>query len=122
MTQSAIGAPSGNPSEATPFPPAALYAQPAPSLGHSGTTVERYYLLHVFGASFPIVAGLLFYGWRAALAMIAVLLAAGGSLIVWRRIGLRGGQLRYAHMLWLALLLALMLPATLASHITLDAN
>src|SRR4051794_6830241 len=94
----------------------AAYASATPALGHSGMTVQRYYLLHVFGAIFPLAAGLAMYGWRACLAIVAVLASAACGLFVWRRIGLRGGQLRYAHVLWLALLLAMMLPATLASH------
>ncbi|HSV12818.1 MAG TPA: RnfABCDGE type electron transport complex subunit D [Tepidisphaeraceae bacterium] len=105
-----------------PSAPRAAYAQLAAALGHSGMTVQRYYLLHVLGAIFPLAAGLVMYGWRAALAMIAVLVSAAGAIFVWRRIGLRGGQLRYAHVLWLALLLAMMLPATLASRFVLDAS
>ena len=37
------------------------------------------------------------------------------AMLVWRRIGARGEQLRMAHGMWLALLLSLMLPAHLAS-------
>jgi hypothetical protein len=100
--------------------PTAAYAQPAPSLGHSPITVQRYFGMHAFGALFPLTAGLLFFGWRAAVTVAIVLLAAAGALFVWRRIGLRGGQLRYAHGLWLALLLALMLPAHLAVQFDAD--
>jgi Na+-translocating ferredoxin:NAD+ oxidoreductase RnfD subunit len=89
-------------------------------IGHSGTTVERYYLLHFFGALFPLSAGLMLYGWRAALAIIAVMIAAAGALVVWRGVGLRGQQLRYVHVLWLALVLSMVLPATLASHLVIE--
>ena len=60
---------------------------------------------------FPLVAGLALYGWRALLCVLIVLATAAGALSMWRRIGRRGEQLRYPHGLWMALLLALTLPA-----------
>lgn len=97
------------------------YSQPVAPLGHSGMTVDRYYFTHAFGAFFPLAAGVLVYGWRVVIAIVAVVLPAAGAMIVWRRIGLRGGQLRWSHVLWLALALALMLPASLASNLRVDA-
>src|SRR5205814_538692 len=73
------------------------YTRPAASLGHSGMTVERYYLTHAFGALFPLAAGILVYGWRVVLAIMLVMLPAAGTLLVWRRIGLRGRRLRRPH-------------------------
>ncbi len=98
----------------------AAYARPAYPLGHSGMNIARYYLTHVFGALFPLTTGLMMYGWRSGLTVAAVMLPAAGALFVWRKIGLRGGQLRYAHVMWLALALALILPAHLAAHPSFD--
>jgi Na+-translocating ferredoxin:NAD+ oxidoreductase RnfD subunit len=97
-----------------------LYAQPQPPLGHSGITIVRYYFTHVFGALFPLAAGLLLYGWRSAIVIIAVILPAMGALYFWRKVGLRGGQLRYAHVLWMSLLLAMILPGHLAGHFAFE--
>ena len=98
----------------------ALYTQPQPPLGHSGITIVRYYFTHMFAALFPLTAGVLLYGWRSIVAVAAVMLPAMGALYLWRRVGLRGGQLRYAHVLWMSLLLAMILPAHLAGHLTFD--
>ena len=61
----------------------------------------------------PIVAGLMLYGFRALLLIGVVIASAALALPVWKRIGSRGAQLRTSHTLWLALLLALMLPVHL---------
>ncbi len=60
------------------------------------------------------MAGLLFYGWRAGLSLLVVLAVAALGVGAWRRIGARGRQLHLVHSLWMALLLAMMLPAHLA--------
>ena len=70
--------------------------------------------MHILGALFPVTAGILFYGWRTAGLIVMVVGSAGLTAMVWRRIGLRR-RLRIDHTLWLALLLALMLPVHLAS-------
>jgi Na+-translocating ferredoxin:NAD+ oxidoreductase RnfD subunit len=85
------------------------------SLPHSGMNVRGYYAMHFQGALFPLTAGIVFYGWRGAAVVFLVLLGAWIASIVWRRIGPRGQQLEYSHSMWLALLLAMMLPAHLAS-------
>jgi Na+-translocating ferredoxin:NAD+ oxidoreductase RnfD subunit len=82
-------------------------------LTHSGMNITRYLAMHVMGALFPITAGLMLYGWRAAGAIFVLLSAALLSAAVWRRIGLRGPRVRYDQVVWLALLLALTLPAHL---------
>jgi Na+-translocating ferredoxin:NAD+ oxidoreductase subunit D len=82
-------------------------------IGHTGFNVARYHTTHVFGALFPLLAGSLFFGWRAVLAVILVIAATLLSGLVWRRIGARGHSLRPAQLLWLGLVIALMLPARL---------
>src|SRR5690242_18213027 len=79
-------------------------------LTHGGITIPNFFAMHVTGACFPLVAGLLLYGWRAAASIAIVLGTAAVAVAVWRRIGARGGPLRFSHSLWLALLLGLTLP------------
>src|SRR6476660_6331235 len=76
-------------------------------LTHGGITIPHFFAMHVTGAGFPLVAGLLLYGWRALGSIAAILASAALAVAVWRRIGGRGQQLRYSHSLWLAMLLAL---------------
>jgi hypothetical protein len=90
---------------------AILLPNPLPPVAHSGLAVPGYYLMHAMGSLFPLTAGLMLYGWRAAWVMLAVLLSATGAFIAWRRVGTLGHQLRLVHVIWLAALLALMLPA-----------
>ncbi len=84
-------------------------------LPHSGVTVAEFYSMHFLGAVFPLTAGMLLYGWRAALLIGAVIISTSVTIFVWRQIGPRGRQVRYSQGLWLALLLGLMLPAQLLS-------
>jgi hypothetical protein len=79
-------------------------------LTHGGITIPDFFAMHVTGAGFPLVAGLLLYGWRALGSIAIVLLTAAIAVSVWKRIGKRGEQLRYSHTLWLAMLLSLTLP------------
>src|SRR5438034_10253985 len=72
-------------------------------LTHAGITIPNFFAMHVTGACFPLVAGLLLYGWRAAGSITIVLGTSALAMVVWRRIGARGGQMRYSHSLWLAL-------------------
>ncbi len=85
------------------------------SLPHSGLSVRQFYSMHFMAALIPATAGLLFYGWRALAALLMVGAGTAIGVAVWRRIGPRGEQLSYPHSLWLALLLAMMLPAHLAT-------
>jgi hypothetical protein len=85
------------------------------ALPHSGLSVPEFYSMHFMAALLPLTAGLLLYGYRAALAMFLVGLGTASGVVIWRRIGSRGRQLSYPHALWLSLLLAMMLPAHLAS-------
>lgn len=91
------------------FPP----ARPAPV--HSPVDLQAFFTIHGMGAIFPICAGIVLYGWRAAGVIAAVVGAAAVAQVIWRRIGWRGWQLRMSHALWLALLLSLILPARLFS-------
>jgi electron transport complex protein RnfD len=82
-------------------------------IGHTGFNVARYHTTHVFGALFPLLAGSLFFGYRALLAVTLVITTTLLAGFVWRRIGVRGHPLRPAQLLWLGLVIALMLPAHL---------
>ncbi|HEX3356141.1 MAG TPA: RnfABCDGE type electron transport complex subunit D [Tepidisphaeraceae bacterium] len=95
----------------------------SPLLTHGGITIPHFFAMHVTGAGFCLLAGLMLYGWRA-LGSIAVILATTTiAIVIWRRIGSRGQQLHYGHTLWLALLLGLTLPPHLLTdtyHLTSD--
>ena len=75
--------------------------------------LARHWTIHVLGAAFPLTAGLLLYGWRAAGSIAVVVISAIAAMFLWRRIGRRGGTLHMGHGVYLALLLAMMLPAHL---------
>lgn len=86
-----------------------------PRLLHSGVDVDRFFATHLRATFFPITAGIVFYGWRAALVIAGVVLSATAAMFLWRRIGARGGELRVSHGVWMAVLLALAMPAHVAS-------
>jgi Na+-translocating ferredoxin:NAD+ oxidoreductase RnfD subunit len=87
----------------------------APRLLHSGVDVDRFFATHLRATFFPITAGIVFYGWRAALVIAGVVLSATAAMFLWRRIGARGGELRVSHGVCMAVLLALAMPAQLAA-------
>jgi hypothetical protein len=60
---------------------AILLPNPLPPVAHSGLAVPGYYLMHAMAALFPLTAGLMLYGWRAAWVVLAVLLSATGAFI-----------------------------------------
>jgi Na+-translocating ferredoxin:NAD+ oxidoreductase RnfD subunit len=93
-------------------------------LVHSGGNLEHYYAQHFQGAVFPLAAGLLFYGWRALVAVALVLGAAAAAGAVWHRVGRRGRDMTMLHAMWMALTLALMLPPHLATfaHASMSAG
>lgn len=98
------------------------YATPAlahalPTLRHSGMSIGRYFGMHALGAVFPVAAGVMLFGWRALGVIVAVMGTTALMLALWRRIGPHGRQMRWSHTMWLALLLALMLPAHLFSGV-----
>jgi electron transport complex protein RnfD len=84
-------------------------------LSHSGIGVAGFYSMHLMGIALPLTAGLLLYGWRAVIVVASVLASTLAAVAVWRRVGTRGHQLRFSHAAWLATLLAMMLPAHLAT-------
>ena len=85
-------------------------------VGHTGVTVAGYHSTFVIGLLVPLAAGVAFFGWRAVVAVGAVVMAVYVGTIVWRRVGVRGHPLRPSQLLRLGLLLALMLPAKLAAN------
>src|SRR5262245_19383507 len=91
-------------------------------LTHSGVTSLRFISMHVLGAIFPVTAGIMLYGWRAVSVIVLVVGTAGIATLIWKTIGQRGSRLRLDHMLWLSLMLAMMLPAHLASGVDVVAG
>lgn len=85
------------------------------SLLHSGVSVRGFYLVHALGALVPVVAGIIFFGPRAAGTIALVLASAAIALTAWRSVGSRGRHILSPQALWMALLVALMLPPHLAS-------
>lgn len=105
-------------------PPVAYEPSPEPVVDpithsplHAGLNVGHYYGVHVIGAVFPATMGVILYGWRALAGIAIVVGTALLAGLLWQRIGSRGRQLRMIHIGWWALLLALMLPAHLASRV-----
>jgi Na+-translocating ferredoxin:NAD+ oxidoreductase RnfD subunit len=86
-----------------------------PSVHPGGIDVGGFHAAHFMGAVFPLTAGVLLYGWRAAVAFLGVVVSAAAAIALWRRVGPRGRMLRYPQGLWYAVLLAMMLPAHLAA-------
>jgi electron transport complex protein RnfD len=126
VTDSVISSP--EPSTTTPPPlragaatiPRARGAMP--TLTHGGITVGQFLGMHVTGAMFPLVAGILLFGWRALGTVLVVMASTAIGVAIWRRIGRRGRLLEYSHALWLALLLAMTLPAHLLSDSSTQEN
>lgn len=94
---------------------AILLPNPLKPRAHSGLGVGQYYAMHFMAALFPLSAGVLLYGWRAAATVALVLVSSAFAVVVWRRVGKRGHELRLNQAAWYATLLALMLPAHLAA-------
>ncbi len=82
---------------------------------HSRVDVNRFFATHLQATIFPIMAGVAFYGWRSLLVIGGVVASTAVGLLLWRRVGARGGELRYMHGLSMAVLLALALPAHLSA-------
>lgn len=73
-------------------------------------------MLQLFGLVPPLTAGLIVGGWRAVATVLLVMAGAVGGWAVWRRIGRRGRHMPLPHLLWMAVLLACLLPAHLAAN------
>jgi Na+-translocating ferredoxin:NAD+ oxidoreductase RnfD subunit len=82
---------------------------------HGEVGVRRFFTIHATATVFPLVAGVILFGWRALAAVALVLAGTGVGLAVWRRVGARGRRIGVARGVWLAILLALALPPHLAS-------
>jgi len=80
---------------------------------HSGIGRRGYLVILAVSTIIPLDVGLALYGWRGACVLAAVVLSAIGGCRIWRRIGRRGLIVRTGNIAWLALLLAMMLPAHL---------
>ena len=78
-----------------------------------GVTLPRLLAMHFVGALFPLAAGLLLYGWRAACAVAVVLLSTYAAARVWRLIGRRGDMIDLPSAVYAGLLLAMLLPGHL---------
>lgn len=102
---------------ASAIPPSSAPARKAPAAAplplHSRIRVRSYLALQLIGAAFPLAAGFLVFGWRGAGATATVVGFALATAIFFQRIGWRGRQVKLIHVLWLALLVSLMLPAHL---------
>ena len=83
---------------------------PAASPLHSGIRVPTFLMLQILATLFPLIAGFALYGWRAIGSTATVVFSALGALAILRQIGWRGRQVRTWHGLWLAIIVALMLP------------
>ena len=105
-------------SQATPLDyhsPFAATASEEPLPLHGDVGVRRFFVIHAMATAFPLVAGILLYGWRAALTVGLVMLGAIVGLSVWKRVGMRGRRIGVARSMWLAVVLAMTFPAHLAS-------
>src|ERR1700728_2437401 len=87
---------------------------------HSGIRVPMVLSLQIVATLFPLFAGFALYGWRAMGTTAIVLVSALGAIVALRRVGWRGRQIRMWHGVWLAILVALMLPAHLFTRQTVN--
>ena len=99
---------------------AILCPPPIPSPLHSGIRVGTFLALHIIATLFPLIAGLLIFGWRTAGAAGIVIGSALAAMAVLRLVGWRGRQVRMWHCLWLAIIVSLMLPPHLFSLAPVD--
>lgn len=86
-------------------------AQPSPL--HSRIRVPTFLSLQILATLFPLGAGFAIFGWRAVGTTAAVVGSALVTMEILRRVGWRGRQARMWHCLWMAIMVALMLPAHL---------
>jgi Na+-translocating ferredoxin:NAD+ oxidoreductase RnfD subunit len=83
---------------------------PSASPLHSGIRVSTFLMLQLLSTMFPLFAGFAIFGWRAVGTTAVVVASALAAMSVLRRVGWRGRQVRMWHCLWLALIVAMMLP------------
>ncbi len=80
---------------------------------HSGIGVGTFLTLQILSTLFPLAAGLLVFGWRAAGTTALVVASAMATMAILRQVGWHGRQVRMWHCLWLSMIVSLMLPAHL---------
>jgi hypothetical protein len=98
-----------------PRPAGATAADPPVALPlHGDVGVRRFFTIHAMATVFPLTAGIILFGWRTILSVLLVVGGTAVGLAVWRRIGMRGRRIGVARGVWMAILLALALPAHLA--------
>lgn len=82
-----------------------------------GSHAGGFVTAQIAGLLVPLAAGIVAFGWRAA---ICIALVVGGAAIgwcAWQLVGRRGRHLHLSHTLWLALMLVALLPAHLAGGV-----
>ncbi len=94
--------------------------RPRPSPLHSGIGVGTFLTLQILATLFPLTAGLLLYGWRAAGTTAVVVGSAMATMAILRQVGWHGRQVRLWHCLWLATIVSLMLPAHLFTFVPVN--
>jgi len=88
-------------------------ATPLPLHGDVG--VRRFFMIHGMAAVFPLTAGVVLFGWRSIFVVVLVVGGTAMGLAVWKRVGMRGRRMTSSRGIWMAVLLAMTLPAHLAS-------
>lgn len=92
--------------------PESAVFQTAPR-AHAGVGLRTYYAAHFLGAAPPLLGALVFFGWRGLLTVGLLVGTAAAAFLAWHTVGRRGPMLRLDRTLWMAALLALLLPADL---------
>ena len=62
---------------------------------HGDVGVRRFFVMHSMATVFPLVAGVMLYGWRAALTVALVVAGTAVGLGVWRRVGTGRAEFRW---------------------------
>lgn len=83
---------------------------------------RQFVIVQIIGLLVPVTAGIVAFGWRALLCIALVGVGALAGWWAWRQVGRRGRRLHLLHTLWLAILLAALLPAHLAAGFTPEAD
>jgi Na+-translocating ferredoxin:NAD+ oxidoreductase RnfD subunit len=109
MTETAVHPPASTSTSEAPAPA----DMPLPLHGEVG--VRRFFIIHEMAAVFPLTAGVILFGWRTILTVALVVVGTAMGLAVWKRVGMRGRRMTGARGIWMAVLLAMTLPAHLAS-------
>ena len=101
---------------------ATTLVRPRPSPLHSGIGVGTFLTLQILATLFPLTAGLLLFGWRAAGTTAVVVGSAMLTMAILRQVGWHGRQVRLWHCLWLATIVSRMLPAHLFTLVPMNGH